>query len=305
MRSAIAIMLGLLTTPSMAQTPHDILARYPSGNYLENLIVDRSGAVLFTNYFAGKVEIWRDGKASVFAEVPTLPVNLVELDDGYLLLGHGVKFTEGAAKLAGSNRLLWLDRGGQVKRSIPLPEAVFGNGMIRSGSDAVLITDSMLGVIWRVDLTSGAMTKWFSDDRLKPDPKVPLGPGANGLRRMGSELVITSSIASSVFRLPVSADEKPAGPLTLWAKTPGADDLAVAADGSIYLATHAKSVVRVSPEGKVTTVLDQDVDGCTSVALSSDGRSLYVLGTGGLMEGEKKEATLVRMATAGAGSATH
>ncbi len=296
------IMLGALTTffafigqPAFASPMHEVLAKYPNGTYLENLLVNRDGAVLYTNYFSKTIEQWSKGRATTFATLEGYPVNLVELPDGYLVLVHGRKFTEGSDALRENNRLLKLDKTGKVKKSIALPGVVFGNGLALLSSTQLLMTDSILGRIWLMNPATGSVTSWFENDQLKPAPNQQ-APGANGLRRAGNKLYVSNSSARKLFLLSMSNKGTAVGGLTeIDADFPGIDDFAIGANNTLFIATHQASVIRFQPGKPLAVILDKDVEGCTSTALSRDGKSLYVLGTGGLYEGKKDEATLVRV----------
>jgi len=305
--AACTVAILLFLAPSMqtaraadavASPMHRVLATYPSGNYLENLIVSRRGDVLFTNYFAGQVEIWSRGAARTFARLPVHPVNLVELPQGYLVLAHAAAFNAGPEALRGSNRLLTLDSSGRTITSVNLPDIVFGNGMVLLSPTVLLITDSALGRIWRVEVKTGRAELWLDDPRLRPIEGEKF-PGANGLRRAGNTLYVSNSATRKLYNVTltgVGGASKPGGTLTEAAASfDGIDDFAIARDGSLYIATHREAVVRWRPEGSVQTLLDVDVKGCTSTALSADGRTLYVLGTGGFFEGLKDPATLVSL----------
>lgn len=50
-----------LPVPAIAQVTQDILARFSNGTFLENLVVEPDGIVLFTNYFARRLEAWSPG----------------------------------------------------------------------------------------------------------------------------------------------------------------------------------------------------------------------------------------------------
>jgi sugar lactone lactonase YvrE len=296
----IAVVLAVLPASRDADAaeapgaaPHRVLASFPNGSYMENLTVSRRGEVLFTNYFAGRVELWARGSARTFATLPVHPVNIVETQQGFLVLAHAAAFTGGPDALRGSNRLLALDRKGRVTGSVDLPEIVFGNGMVLLSPASLLVTDSALGRIWRVDVATGHAESWLEDPRLLPVEGQKY-PGANGLRRSGAKLYVSNSATRKLYTVLIDGAERTAGSLT---EAPGSfdgiDDFAVARDGTLYIATHREAVVRWRPDGNVQTLLDADVKGCTSTALSADGRTLFVLGTGGLFEGHKEPATLV------------
>ena len=55
-RVLFALAPALLTGRAQAAT--EILVRFPPGTFLENLVVGEDGRVLFTNYFARRIEAW-------------------------------------------------------------------------------------------------------------------------------------------------------------------------------------------------------------------------------------------------------
>lgn len=294
-----ALLALLCGSPALAEVPapqieSEVVARYPSGTYLENLTVAGDGAVLYTSYFAKRIEIWRPGsEARTLAELPYFPANIVPAGRGYLVLAHAAKFTDGPDALRGANRLIWINASGRVIRTLVVPDLVFGNGLAVTSSGSVLMTDSVRGAIFTVDLQTGRTSPWLTDPRLLPDHARPALPAANGLRLKGRSLYVTSSAKRSVFRIGIDTADRPKGSLKLVAETTGADDLAIARDGTIYLATHGEDIVRIR-RGTIEPIINRDVDGATAVALSADEKTLYALGTGGLYEGKTGEATLVQ-----------
>lgn len=300
--AAVVLVLGCtLGSPGRAQplpaaAAHEVLVRHPSGHYLENLLIAADGAVLYTDYFERRIHRWVDGRAGAFAELPVFAVNLVELGGDVVVLGHTVKFTEGPAAMRGGNRLVRLDAQGRPLATVEIGEVVFGNGMVAIGPRTLLISDSVQGRIYRVDAETGAARVWLADERLQPLAGSPL-PGANGLRLHAGQLYVANTATRSLFKVAVGADGAAAGPLTELARElPGIDDFAIDGQGTLFIATHRDKVLRLPAGGPAEDLLAADVEGCTSAALSRDGKWLYVLGTGGLFEGRKEEATLVRLA---------
>jgi sugar lactone lactonase YvrE len=77
------------------------------------------------------------------------------------------------------------------------------------------------------------------------------------------------------------------------------DDFAVAADGTVYAATHASGIARLARGAETPdTIPAPGVEGSTAVALSADQRRLYALGTGGLTSGGRGEAVLAHLTIA-------
>jgi hypothetical protein len=300
-RQILALLpLALAARAAHAQAAPEILARYPNGTFLENLLVQPDGTVLFTSYFARAVESWSPAAgAGRLAEVPGLPVSLTALGDGrHALVVHGAPFTGGAAALRGTTAVLLLDPAGAVTRRIAMPEAVFPNGALLLAPGLLLVADSALGRIWAVSPERGTVEPWLDHPEFQPDPALPY-PGLNGIKRAGGDLLLSNSARRRLLRLGLSG-AAPSGVPELRAAIPtGIDDFAVAADGTVYAATHAEGIA-VLPPGATTPRLvpAPGVEGSTAVALTPDARALYALGTGEVASGGRGDAVLARIAIA-------
>jgi hypothetical protein len=295
-----ALALPVLALPAWAQAPaHRVVALYPSGHFLENLLIRPDGAVLFTSYFAHEVGIWSEAAGqAVFARIEGHPVSLAPGAEGPVLALHGVPFTEGA-RLAGSGAVLQLSQDGRPGRRIPLPEAGFLNGMVRLSDSVYLIADSGRGRIWRLDLASGGATTWLELPEMAPDPARPGLPGVNGLQIAGGALFFSNSARPGIFRLQLAADGSPGGPVERVVALPGVDDFVVLPNGGFLAATHGDVVLRVTANGVVSSLLETpDIAGCTAVALAprpGGGLLLYISASGGLLERRGLPAHLVRV----------
>ncbi|MBB3896705.1 SMP-30/gluconolactonase/LRE family protein [Roseococcus suduntuyensis] len=288
--------LSLLAAPVRAQSAPEILARFPNGTFLENLVVEPEGRVLFTNYLARRIERWSEGAgAAMLAEVPAYPVSLTALGDGrQALAAHGASFLQGPAATRGTGSVLLLDGEGRVQGRIALPEAIFPNGGVLLAPGRMLLADSALGRIWAVDLAAGTVAPWLDHPLLTP-VEGQRNPGVNGLKRQGEHLLVSNSARRLLLRVPLAGGM----PETLAQMTGGVDDFAVAADGTIFAATHATGIARLAPRAATPdTIPAPGVEGSTAVALTPDGRALYALGTGGLTSGGRGEAVLARLAIA-------
>jgi sugar lactone lactonase YvrE len=283
-----------------AQTAPEILARFPNGTFLENLVVAPDGSVLFTNYFSRAIEAWSAAAGSArLCEVPAHPVSLTALGGGrQALVVHGAPFNAGPQAMRGQAAVLLLDAGGAVLRRIALPEAVFPNGALLLATGLLLVADSALGCVWAVDLGQGTATRWIEHAALQPDRAQPL-PGVNGIKRAGEGLLLSNSATRQLLRLNLAPDGIAASgdPVSVAAMRFGVDDFALAADGTVYAATHAQGLARLPPGADAPMLIPAPgLDGSTAVALTPDGRALLALGTGGLLEGGRGEAVLARLA---------
>lgn len=292
---ALAAMAPL---PAAAQSAPEILARFPQGTFLENLVVEPDGRVIFTNYFARRLEVWSPhGGASLHAMVPEHPVSLTPLGDGRQVLAvHGASFMEGPAAMRGKAALLILSGDGRVASRIALPEAIFPNGGLLLAPGLFLLADSALGRVWAVDLVAGTARAWLEHPLLAPVEGQPY-PGVNGLKRQGDALLLSNSAQRSLLRVSLAGGDAQGAPALLARMTGGVDDFTVARDGTIYAATHAEGLARLAPGASTPAVIPAPgVEGSTAVALTPDGGGLYALGTGGLATGGRGEAVLARIA---------
>ncbi|MGG5890425.1 hypothetical protein ACLF3G_25235 [Falsiroseomonas sp. HC035] len=298
-RAILAAAAGLLAAkPARAQQPPEILARFPSGTFLENLVVRGDGSVVFTNYFARRLELWTPASgAAAFAEVPAHPVSLTALPGGGMaLVVHGAPFNGGPAAMRGSGAVLLLDATGAAQRRIALPDAIFPNGALLLAPDRLLVADSALGRVWLVDLANGGATAWLDHPMLQPVAGRPY-PGVNGLKRQGDALLLSNSAQRLLLRQAMAGGAAAGEPVLRARMSTGVDDFALASDGTIYAATHARGLARLAADADTPSVIPAPgVEGSTAVALTQDGRALFALGTGGLLEGATGEAVLARVA---------
>jgi sugar lactone lactonase YvrE len=303
-RSILAVPAVLAAAPAGAQAlPVEPLARFPAGTFLENLAVRPDGSVLFTNYFARRVEAWSPTGTRTWAGVPLHPVSLALLEDGAVALaGHGAVFTQGPAALRGSGAVLVLDAQGGVRRRLPLPEAIFPNGILMLAPGTLLLADSALGRIWAVPLDGTPPRPWLDDAALAGDPARPSLPGVNGVKRSadGRALLVSNSATRALLRVGLDAAGAPAGGLAPVARFPGIDDFWVLPDGTIWAATHGGAIARLRPGAAEAEAFPvPGLEGNTALAVLPGAAAAYVLGTGGLSEGGRGEAMLARVALPG------
>lgn len=303
-RTLMAALAGGALAPSlpaMAQAAPDILVRFPNGTFLENLVVAPDGRVIFTNYFARTLEAWSAGTGHArLAEVPAHPVSLTALDGGrHALIVHGVPFNRGPVAMRGEAAILLVEADGTVARRIALAEAIFPNGALLLAPQRLLVADSGLGLVWSVDLASGAATRWLADATLAPVEGQPY-PGVNGIRRAGDALLLSNSAQRLLLRQALAGERAEGAPQTVARMTTGVDDFVVAPNGAVFAATHATGIAMLAPGAATPSLIDAPgVEGSTAVALTPDQRGLYALGTGGVFAGGKGEAVLARITLPG------
>ncbi len=284
----------------------ETIATWPKGSFAENLAIDGEGAIhltLHTDRAVVRVDP-ATRAVSPFATYATPVAGVAFGPDGTLYISGGEPGKPGG--------VVWATgRDGSVRRLADLPDAAFLNGMTLHPDGRLLIADSIGGVIYAVDPATGSVAAWMRDERLRPT-LADGTPGANGIKLHCGYAYISVTARDLVVRAPLGHDGA-AGAIEVVAERLRADDFAIDAGGSLFIATHpAHSLVRLAPDGVRTTLAtaEQGMVGSTAVAFGrkdADRRSVYVTTTGGTMtrpDDRLEPAKLVRVDVAAAGLAS-
>jgi hypothetical protein len=258
-----------------------VVAEYPVGTFLENLIVE--GNYVIATDFVAKALYRIDRRTGERTTIATLPNHAPGVaarpGGGYVLSGSTAE---------GQPVVFGVTREGTVSVLAQLPQGAFPNGISRFDGDRYLVADSARGAIYLVNTANGAVSTWFQDPILTSDGVVqPFIPGANGVRRHGNFIYVSSMQRQLLLRLPINRDGS-AGAVQTVARNVFLDDFAIARDGTVYGTTHIfDSVIRIRPNGEVTTIAthDQGLLGPTSAYFGPEGNGnqvLYVTNNGQL-----------------------
>jgi hypothetical protein len=171
-------------------------------------------------------------------------------------------------------------------------EASFLNGMtaIREGGDFLLIADSILGVVWRLNFRTGHYEITLNNTLMKPVPG-EIAIGINGVHARDGFLYFTNTFQGILARVPIHPDGTEAGPYHIVANTGSADDFTFDDIGNAYIAQDfGDALERVGLSGKVTVVVGSVnstiVEGDTAAKFGRtplDQSTLYVTTNGGML----------------------
>lgn len=152
-----------------------------------------------------------------------------------------------------------------ITKVTDLPEGHTLNSVCYLAPWKILIADSTLGVVWRVDIITGAYEIVIDDPKLKNTPTFNLG--VNGVEVFGTKLYFTNSAQGIFGSVRINSDGIPIGSLVTIA-TPYApnppfpgypsniyDDFAINKYGKAYVATHPNSVVSINTVGGTQTTV--------------------------------------------------
>ncbi|KAH7311062.1 hypothetical protein BKA65DRAFT_370396, partial [Rhexocercosporidium sp. MPI-PUGE-AT-0058] len=267
--------------------------------YAENLAVRSNGKVLVT--IIGAPEIWQiDPVTSTGELLYTFPtgvfygnctLGITEYAPDIFAIAVGNFNIPSVSGVEGSWAIWSLDLSfGRVDVNMitDIAPAVFLNGLTSLAPDEngnfLLVADSYLGLIYRVDVVEGTWTIFLDDPLLKRNTTAAIQIGVNGIRvyddsLSGRYLYFDNSGQAPMFaRVRVSGDLTADGSVEVIATAAtfpvntqyyGYDDFAFDVNGDAWLATNpSRSIVKFdSDSGQVVKaggLNDETLTGCTS-----------------------------------------
>jgi sugar lactone lactonase YvrE/uncharacterized membrane protein YphA (DoxX/SURF4 family) len=289
----------------LALAPSKQLQTYNPGMFVESISVDSQGNAYLTRTSGldlatgdmskvnSDILVRRpDGKEEVFfkMEPQTMAgVTAISADDTLYLASQGARTG------------IWRFKPGAAAEFFaPAPTGVWPNGLKFGPDGKLYLADSAQGIVWRVDPVNGEFSAALTDDRLKPRRFIALAPGANGLAFHGPVLYLTVSDKGLLLKTSLQKDGVFSPLEQVSAGIPG-DDMAIAENGDVYVATHPyDTVIRITPNGERTTIADATTGakGATALAFGRgvDSDHLYMVTDGGAFGGIPNAAgTLVKL----------
>jgi sugar lactone lactonase YvrE len=167
-----------------------------------------------------------------------------------------------------------------------------GFGFLSDGS--LLVTDSLTGVIFRIDLKIQQVTPWVVDPLLIGDASPitnkcaeglpPFPVGANGITSVGNKVYVVNTDNARLIQIPVNLDGTAGKPVEFIASDAmtcaplkGADGMTADAEGNLYIAaSSANRLIRIDKDSTTASPLvenDGQLDFPATIALSKlDGK---------------------------------
>lgn len=256
--------------------------------------IRKNGQILATNAANGRVYLVDPQKSShsppIVAQFPlrTLISGIAEVDDDVFYVQDANGYVYNFTFDAGSNAVWEIDMRSyspkhqpeaSVRKVVDIPSAKGLNGMtlLSRRDGTLLLADSPAGIVYRLNVRTGAYEIVFDDPLLKPIPGSRPEFGVNGLRIVPNPnpkskdpdskptedalLYFTSTNRGLLATVPISRHGPTAGtplspPTILSSTVPNADDFAVdPRDGSVWLAENVRNtLVHVLTDGTVQTV---------------------------------------------------
>lgn len=316
-KSSLAILaaLPLTTQYSQAETlTASLVHQFAPVRWIENLGIRPNGNILpiFSvgtgadlnqiDAKSGKVELVHD-----FSNVGNSIQSIVEMQKDLFVIQvltcnwTALSCTKGTASIW-SVDFRPSDRDGSsghgkravvVKEVTAFPDAGQLNGAAALNDHVVVFSDSILGALWSLDITSGVKQLLFTDESFMPTATA--GSGINGIRIVPGLLYFQNSALGTLNSIPIDpASGNRAGNPVIIAKnlsTPDDFEIAEIANGRAKYAYVAEGTGGPNSGGQVTKIdlatgaklANIAVPGPTSVRMGKRGK-LYSSTVGGLMQ---------------------
>jgi sugar lactone lactonase YvrE len=290
---SMALASGLAARTAGAEEVHQVATFDPTlGQLPESIVADARGN-LFLSMGATVRELTPSGQLSVVATLP-LPAGAstagVALDDdGNILVVSGA-----FAPTALAARLWKISAPGAGPATIDVvatfPDEAFLNDLVIDDDGTVLITDSFLGRIWKVDC-AGQISVWLSSTLLDGNPAAPVVPvhslGANGAAFDAGKrnLLVGNLDYGRILKVRIQRRHDGtavAGRIEILAEDPrlaGADGIALDRKGTLYVGVNIRDrIATVDRHGNVAVVAEGGLlDGPSSLVFGTTHRTRKTL----------------------------
>ncbi|KAH8900324.1 hypothetical protein GQ53DRAFT_634223 [Thozetella sp. PMI_491] len=213
---------GVKASPSGLPLPTRLVQQLPLGVWIENLWVRSNGDILISTMSPNASLYLVSNPAAATSSLYLL--HTFESMDGILgaietkpdtFVVAGGKFAELGKPLNGTAAVWELDfhlPSKPVAREVAaMPDAVFLNGVqaVPDSTTTVLVVDSSLGLVWRLDTLTGRYDVAIQDPAMAVVPGSFLEIGINGIKVHNGYLYWTNSFQSTIYRLRITADGYP------------------------------------------------------------------------------------------------
>jgi len=310
------------SSPSINSTVRTIY-EFPNITWVENLAVRADGKIIVT--LINKPQIYlidpvHPGDPLLLATIPHTAGagGIAEVEPNLFAIAAGNWSIETFKPAPASYSIWTLDFNAgpsqsilpRIKKVTDIPTAIFLNGITTlpygrpthqgSHSPSIFVSDSGLGVVWKVNIKSGDYGIAISSPLMSPNSTSAAVLGINGVHIRDNYLYFTNSFSYLLNRIPIYANGSASGPAEVYATWPlsdsnigyVADDFAFDDKGNAWIAQDPSgSIVKVDLERNVTLVVGGTksslVEGDTAVNFGRTAKdrasgTLYVTTNGGL-----------------------
>lgn len=295
-----------------APNPVSLVYVFPKGVWVENIAFRPNGQLLITRLDTSELYLFD------FASPAPEPILVYRFPNALALTGIAEvapdvfavsvgNYTLASGPTAGSWAVWRMDLSGWSNETLPLAdsqvskiadvtEAAHLKDMWYLSEMYILLSDFRAGVIYRLDMETGAYTTVIANSLTAAVPQKNFSTaGVSGLHVRDDYLYFTNTGLNIFARIPIDADGTPAGSASIVAHTPASTDyfdgFTFGANGDAYMVTGSgNTAVRLSQSdgsfvtiaGRLNSTLVAEPTACAFGRGVSDQGVLYVTTAGGL-----------------------
>lgn len=270
--------------------PNRIVHQFPLPTWLENLAVRPNGQILVTVTTAAQVYLVDPSKPASAAPVlihdfapksAVIGITEVRPDIFYVAVGKVDIFT--FTNYPGTYSIWEINMSGNtpaIRKVTDVPEANFLNGLttLSIKDNTILAADCVLGLIWKINVTTGKYEKVIDNPSMKLPPPPALSLGVNGIKIHDGKLYFTNTGAGTLNRIPINLSTgKATGSAENLYKGIFPDDIAIDEAGNVWIARNGENILSVwiSDTRKLVDVLGKKTEltvaGATACAFGQSG----------------------------------
>ncbi|MGZ6545659.1 MAG: SMP-30/gluconolactonase/LRE family protein [Actinomycetota bacterium] len=251
---------GFETTGAVKHPPRVVTTFATDTEFAESMVVDSQGDIFASVTHWGKKhdsgQIWKvspDGHKIQFG--PRIDAGQGVLTGMAFDVAGNLYVAVATFSDAPRPRILRIAPDGSSVLVASLPAASFPNGLAVH-EEALYVTDSALGVVWKVQLADASVTRWLEDPMLLPGTKH--GIGANGIAFRLDQLYVAVSDPGVIVQVPLQPDGTPGNPTVFSRKhaLATADGIAFDVRGRMWVAANENRLLRLSPTGSLFRFAD-------------------------------------------------
>ena len=256
------------------RAPITQLYQFKDGTSLENLAARPNGNLILTAISDPSAYLLdptrRNSKPQLIHRFPeaTSLTGIVETSPDVFAVVAGNWSTKTFEGVPNSFEVWSIDfntRQPTIKSIAKMPKAAALNGITNchKSETVVLIADSEVGAIWKLDTSTGEHSIAFRDP-LFTNCTSPFPLGLNGVAMFDEKLHFANSALRIYGRVPILEDGTASGEIEILGRALPAvtafDDVVLDWEGNGWIATHPNAVTEITPEGKQRNFTGTDVE---------------------------------------------
>ncbi|WP_081570484.1 SMP-30/gluconolactonase/LRE family protein [Sphingobium herbicidovorans] len=283
-RLQTCIAAGGSGTPPERTVQARVVAQQSGPSFLESIAEGPDRALYVTDFHNRQLLRYVDDKGfSVHARLDVHPWGMVFDSDGTLYFGAAERGI--VDKTSPPTQWVWRQRRGEAPQPfLKIEQARALNGMTLLAPGRILIADGRGGTVWLLDVAARSASPFVRDALLDVPPGFALPtPAANGLKIHAGHLYVSNTRAWPCCAFRSVPTCGPAPCRSSWNRC--ARTTSLSPSGNLYVTTHRREILRVTPEGRVSEVpgIGPELVGSTAMVWRSGEHSAYAINDGGFI----------------------